>query len=92
MPLCLRAFFYHPIIPHTVPYGTLQRLGKKELGEFKETAADIPGGPLFLAAFSLVGDAAFCPSLLAGQGSALAMIGAYVLAGELGQASLYLTP
>ncbi|HYY30312.1 MAG TPA: FAD-binding domain [Chthoniobacterales bacterium] len=32
---------------------------------------------------SLVGDAAFCPSLLAGQGSALAIIGAYVLAGEL---------
>ncbi len=32
----------------------------------------------------LVGDAAFCTSLLAGQGSALAMIAAYVLAGELG--------
>lgn len=32
---------------------------------------------------ALVGDAAFCPSLLAGQGSALAMISAYVLAGEL---------
>jgi 2-polyprenyl-6-methoxyphenol hydroxylase-like FAD-dependent oxidoreductase len=32
---------------------------------------------------ALVGDAAYCPSLLAGQGSALAMIGAYVLAGEL---------
>ena len=32
----------------------------------------------------LVGDAAFCPSLLAGQGSALAMAAAYVLAGELG--------
>lgn len=31
----------------------------------------------------LVGDAAFAPSLLAGQGAALAMIGAYVLAGEL---------
>jgi 2-polyprenyl-6-methoxyphenol hydroxylase-like FAD-dependent oxidoreductase len=31
----------------------------------------------------LVGDAAFCVSLLAGQGSALAMIAAYVLAGEL---------
>jgi 2-polyprenyl-6-methoxyphenol hydroxylase-like FAD-dependent oxidoreductase len=31
----------------------------------------------------LVGDAAFCVSLLAGQGSALAMISAYVLAGEL---------
>jgi 2-polyprenyl-6-methoxyphenol hydroxylase-like FAD-dependent oxidoreductase len=32
---------------------------------------------------ALVGDAAYCVSLLAGQGSALAMIAAYVLAGEL---------
>jgi 2-polyprenyl-6-methoxyphenol hydroxylase-like FAD-dependent oxidoreductase len=32
---------------------------------------------------ALVGDAAFCPSLLAGQGAAFAMIAAYVLAGEL---------
>lgn len=37
-------------------------------------------------AIALVGDAAFAPSLLAGQGSALAMIGAYVLAGELARA------
>ena len=35
---------------------------------------------------ALVGDAAFCVSLLAGQGSALAMAAAYVLAGELGRA------
>jgi len=35
---------------------------------------------------ALVGDAAWCPSLLAGEGSALAMIGAYVLAGELRRA------
>ena len=34
---------------------------------------------------ALVGDAAYCASLLAGQGSALAMVGAYVLAGELGR-------
>jgi 2-polyprenyl-6-methoxyphenol hydroxylase-like FAD-dependent oxidoreductase len=34
----------------------------------------------------LVGDAAFGPSILAGQGSELALIGAYVLAGELGKA------
>ncbi len=34
----------------------------------------------------LVGDAAYAPSLLAGQGSALAIIGAYVLAGELARA------
>lgn len=32
---------------------------------------------------ALVGDAAFCVSLLAGQGSALAMTAAYILAGEL---------
>lgn len=36
---------------------------------------------------ALVGDAAFCVSLLAGQGSALAMVAAYVLAGELQRAS-----
>jgi 2-polyprenyl-6-methoxyphenol hydroxylase-like FAD-dependent oxidoreductase len=32
---------------------------------------------------SLVGDAAYCPSLLAGEGAAFAMAGAYILAGEL---------
>lgn len=35
---------------------------------------------------ALVGDAAYAPSLLAGQGSALAVIGAYVLAEELARA------
>ena len=32
---------------------------------------------------ALIGDAASCVSLLAGQGSALAMVAAYILAGEL---------
>lgn len=36
---------------------------------------------------ALLGDAAFCASLLAGEGSALAMIAAYVLAGELDRAA-----
>jgi 2-polyprenyl-6-methoxyphenol hydroxylase-like FAD-dependent oxidoreductase len=36
---------------------------------------------------ALVGDAAFCVSLLAGQGSALAMTSGYVLAGELAKAN-----
>jgi 2-polyprenyl-6-methoxyphenol hydroxylase-like FAD-dependent oxidoreductase len=36
---------------------------------------------------TLVGDAAFCVSLLAGQGSALAMAASYILAGELYRAS-----
>ena len=35
---------------------------------------------------ALVGDAAFCVSLMAGQGAALAMTAAYVLAGELAKA------
>ena len=35
---------------------------------------------------ALVGDAAFCVSLMAGQGSALAMTASYVLAGELAKA------
>jgi 2-polyprenyl-6-methoxyphenol hydroxylase-like FAD-dependent oxidoreductase len=33
--------------------------------------------------FALLGDAAFCPSPVGGGGSSLALIGAYVLAGEL---------
>ena len=36
---------------------------------------------------SLAGDACDCPSLLSGQGSTLAMVGAYILAGELKEAS-----
>ena len=36
---------------------------------------------------ALVGDAAFCVSLMAGQGAALAMTAAYVMAGELVKAS-----
>jgi len=31
----------------------------------------------------LLGDAGYCPALLTGQGSTLAMMGAYILAGEL---------
>lgn len=36
---------------------------------------------------TLVGDAGYCPSLLSGKGSTLAMVGAYILAGELKQAN-----
>ncbi len=41
----------------------------------------------FKGRVSLVGDACDCPSLLSGQGSTLAMIGAYILAGELKKAA-----
>jgi 2-polyprenyl-6-methoxyphenol hydroxylase-like FAD-dependent oxidoreductase len=37
---------------------------------------------------ALVGDAAFCPSLLAGEGSSLAMAGAYLLAGKMRDAGV----
>jgi len=36
---------------------------------------------------TLVGDAGYCPSLLSGKGSTLAIVGAYILAGELKQAN-----
>ncbi|WP_225730777.1 MULTISPECIES: FAD-dependent monooxygenase [unclassified Nocardia] len=36
---------------------------------------------------ALVGDAAYCPSPLAGQGTSMALVGAYVLAGELKSAA-----
>jgi 2-polyprenyl-6-methoxyphenol hydroxylase-like FAD-dependent oxidoreductase len=39
-----------------------------------------------LGRVALLGDAAWCPSPLAGQGSSMALIGAYVLAGELAAA------
>ena len=35
---------------------------------------------------ALVGDAAFCPSAMSGQGTSVALVGAYVLAGELAAA------
>jgi 2-polyprenyl-6-methoxyphenol hydroxylase-like FAD-dependent oxidoreductase len=35
---------------------------------------------------ALIGDAAYCPSLLAGEGTAFAMAGAYILVGELDRA------
>lgn len=38
---------------------------------------------------ALVGDAAHAPSFLTGQGSSLALVGAYVLAGHLGDAPAY---
>ena len=45
------------------------------------------GGSWTRGRATLLGDAAFCVSLLGGQGSALAMAAAYILAGELHRAS-----
>jgi 2-polyprenyl-6-methoxyphenol hydroxylase-like FAD-dependent oxidoreductase len=41
---------------------------------------------------TLVGDAGYCPSPLSGMGTALALVGAYLLAGELGPAGDGLSP
>ena len=34
----------------------------------------------------MIGDAGYCATPLSGQGTSLALVGAYVLAGELGRA------
>lgn len=51
-----------------------------------ESVSQIRIKPWSRGRVALLGDAAFCVSLLAGQGSALAMTAAYVLAGELAAA------
>jgi len=50
---------------------------------YLDTVSQIRMGEWSKGRVALAGDAAFCVSLMAGQGSALAMISAYVLAGEL---------
>ena len=47
---------------------------------------DAEPGPWTRGRVTLIGDAASCVSLMAGQGSALAMVAAYILAGELHRA------
>ncbi|MGW3469369.1 hypothetical protein ACWDKQ_13060 [Saccharopolyspora sp. NPDC000995] len=41
-----------------------------------------PHGPLDDRQVALVGDAGYCASVLSGQGTSLALVGAYVLAEE----------
>jgi len=48
-----------------------------------DTIAQITLDTWHMGRVALVGDAAYCPSPLSGQGTSLAMVGAYVLAGEL---------
>jgi 2-polyprenyl-6-methoxyphenol hydroxylase-like FAD-dependent oxidoreductase len=48
-----------------------------------DTAAQIDMSEWTRDRVALVGDAAYCASPMSGQGSSLALIGAYVLAGEL---------
>lgn len=48
-----------------------------------DTVSQIQMGSWSKKRVTLVGDACCCPSLLSGQGSTLAMVGAYILAGEL---------
>ncbi|TCC18918.1 FAD-dependent monooxygenase [Kribbella speibonae] len=52
-------------------FDTVSQVGLKRYGEGR---------------VSLVGDAAYCPSFASGQGTSLALVGAYVLAGELAKA------
>jgi 2-polyprenyl-6-methoxyphenol hydroxylase-like FAD-dependent oxidoreductase len=62
----------------TAPDVYFDRVSQIELGQAAGSWAN--------GRIALVGDAAFCVSLLGGQGSALAMAAAYILAGELHRA------
>lgn len=60
----------------------LQHLGgADEL--YMDEVSQVHVDPWWKGRVALLGDSAFAPSLLAGQGAALAMLGAYVLGGEL---------
>jgi len=52
-----------------------------------DSVSQIKMGNWYKGRVALVGDAGYCPSLLSGKGSTLAMVGAYILAGELKQAN-----
>jgi 2-polyprenyl-6-methoxyphenol hydroxylase-like FAD-dependent oxidoreductase len=74
-------------------YGQAKWECPRALGELERTedlyfdrVSQIRMNPWSKGRVALVGDAAFCVSLMAGQGSALAMTAAYVLAGELAKA------
>lgn len=52
-----------------------------------DTVSQIKMEHWYKGRITLVGDAGYCPSLLSGKGATLAMVGAYILAGELKQAN-----
>jgi 2-polyprenyl-6-methoxyphenol hydroxylase-like FAD-dependent oxidoreductase len=58
--------------------------GIDQAGDFYfDTVSQVELDQYAVGRVSLVGDAAYCPSFASGQGSSLALVGAYVLAGEL---------
>lgn len=65
----------------------VDRVSQIRMGpDYEQAQSNLRQGLWTQGRVGLVGDAAFCVSLLAGQGSALAMIAAYILAGELHRA------
>lgn len=66
--------------------GILDALDRND-GLYMDRVSQIRMDSWTLGRVALIGDAAFCVSLLGGQGSALAMVAAYVLAGELKRAN-----
>lgn len=64
-------------------------LAKMEISSdfYFDVVSQIQMGDWSKGRVTLVGDACDCPSLLSGQGSTLAMVGAYILAGELKEAN-----
>ena len=78
-----------------------ERLSPTPAGPLRAILAQLDDAPMYFDAIgqvraprwskgrvALLGDAAFCPSPVGGGGSSLALIGAYVLAGELSRPAI----
>src|SRR6202012_3896630 len=60
---------------------------KKGPDFYSDITCQIKMDRYFTGRVALVGDAAYCASPLSGQGTSLAMVGAYLLADEIGDGS-----
>lgn len=82
----LRRFGHEPVLFERAPSARLDRMEHADDLYF-DRVSQIHLGRWASGRVALVGDAAACASLLAGEGTGLAMVEAYVLAGELHQAA-----
>ena len=64
------------------PTGVIEKIGSTE-GMYFDSLSQVRMPAWSAGRVALAGDAAYCPTLVTGAGTSLAMIGAYLLAGEL---------
>ena len=64
------------------PTGVIEKIGSTE-GMYFDSLSQVRMPTWSAGRVALAGDAAYCPTLVTGAGTSLAMVGAYLLAGEL---------